>query len=438
MAFGRKQRQIEELSGQLGECQDEVSRLSGKLALESVTGRLSDEVRKELAGMEAAGLLMEDAENAAFVAVIVAERGRLTTELSERLKKDEYDKLAAEFRVSEGPAILERLRELFTHDGTFEEVREEVKRDVSAGLQSELLERERESARQELSNPAVQQAFTAQKSEELKTLGAFVQVRADIRKELEEAWGKTVEAGLAADIRAEEEAREESFKAADLEKLRGGEKTQKFRDKVRAELEKEWKEKTPVQLEEMVRDEELAKLIANRVQLEKEKLARTNRAEEMIQHFDRRGVDVAKLEDGMRVEIYLGSYGPVKVKENYRDNHGYDRERTVVVNKLACQRKLILVSEGKGKFIVQADSLRDAKSEYIRNDSLPRGTVIVIGRKVSENGEAHLENLLAADVPFYYDVDTSTPESITDAKLTVANIIIDGVSARKVDEVEMA
>jgi hypothetical protein len=97
------------------------------------------------------------------------------------------------------------------------------------------------------------------------------------------------------------------------------------------------------------------------------------------------------------------------------------------------------MSLGGGRFSVEDDSLHTAtgaKSEYIRRDAIERGTVIVIGRKTSDAGAESLEPRVKADVPLYFDDDTSTP-SITAAAYPVANVVVDGISARNIEHIEM-
>lgn len=436
MAFGRKQEQIEALTEELRIQTENCGRLHEDLDNARAVGRIAASVSAELEKAEEIGEMREIAESEAFIAVTAMEKERLTSELSRKLQEDEYDRFASNYRIEEGPKILASLQDLFSSDGTYERIHEEARADVRAELQAEVLEGLKTKAKKGLEEPDQKQAAIAEIRTKLADSDELSAFRTNTKLELEETWRNEVWEEVKTEVVAEEKSRETDFKKAEAENVRGSDGTAKFRATTRKDLEATWSKATIEEITAAIKDEELHSLLDEKAEQEKQKLRDEIESKKLLKDFESFGVDVSDLPENTKLEIYLGEYKTFQFEEKYQDNYGYDKKRTVNKKGIACKRTLTLLSRDKGIFVVHADSLHDSASIYERATALRRGTTITIGRKLEEDHHEILEPRVAADVPFYYDDDLSTPE-FSDSLLPVANIKINGLSARKVEHLEM-
>lgn len=395
-----------------------------------------DRARSALGEAAMVSAIEEEAETQALVQVTAEERVRLGTELAAQIRATRYEEFAAQVRTDEGLQIMSDLRDLFETDGTLDRLREEARLDLRAKLQEEVFVEERARVDAELSTEEQKELIKAELRPEVAGSAEMERYRASRRSELEDEWRKEVGLEVTEEIDVEEMDREQEFKLAFHSELKEGKNGKAYREKKREELEKEWRDKTDHDVAAEIRDEELQTLLEAKARLAREKLERENRATTLITAFEGKGVDVASLPAETRVEIFLGDIKSFEVDEEYKDRWDNVQTQKVMKPGVACKRKLTLLARDDSMFVVDDDTLLTHNSAYARRSALHRGTVIAIGRQIRHAGVEELEHVVVADVPLYYDEDTSDSD-VTDATYGVANIVIDGVSAREVHKVEM-
>jgi hypothetical protein len=410
------------------ELEGRVAQLEGQVAVAATVDRISVDVRQIIESPEFQLPLHQDAVAMARSAVVAEERGRLTTELTDSLKRTHYDTYAAQFRASKGDEIREGLDELFQQDGTYASIREQAENDTIVALQEEVVASEEARVRAELGTPEEVATQKAKIAERLRVEGSLDDYRLRVRAELEEQWAAEVQDAVRAEVVVEERAREEDFVASIIEGIKGSDWIARHRRETRNNLEREWKEKTDQEIADRVGDEELQSLIAERSALVKEQLEREIRSKKLLTNFESKGIDVSELVEGDVVTVYLGDKTVLEVIED---------GRWINAPAARCYRILTLCSLGDGTFTVDGDSLLESDSIVEREKAaLHRGTVITIGRKVTKDGESSLEQVLRADVPLYYDDDT-TDDEIQDSLFTVCEVKLNGVYARGLKHYEM-
>lgn len=410
------------------ELEGRVAQLEGQVALAATVDRISVDAREIIESPEFQLPLQADAEAMARSAVVTEERGRLTSELTDSLKRTHYDSYAAQFRASKADEIREGLDELFQQDGTYASIREQAENDTIVALQAEVVAAEEARVRAELEKPEAVAAQKAKIAERLRAEGSLETYRQGFRAELEEWWTAEVQNSVKSEVELEELAREEDFVASIVEIIKGSDWIARHRRETRNILERKWKEKTDQEVADEVADYELQSLIAERTALAKERLQREVRSQKLLTNFESKGIDVSELIEGDVVTLYLGDKTVLEVVEE---------GRYVKVPAVRCYRRLTLCSLGDGTFTVDGDSLLESDSIVEREKAaLHRGTVITIGRKVTKDGESSLEQVLRADVPLYYDDDT-TDDEIQDSLFTVCEVKLNGVYARGLEYYEM-
>lgn len=441
MAFGDKQRHIEHLEGVVNSQATEIDELRTIVGIYEQADQVTLRAAEILGSTSMRGVIDDDATAMAAVQVADEEKARLTRELSERIKAERGKEFAAEFLANEGEAVRTSLISLFQSDGTFDAIREDVVARERAGIRDEVVEAERQRIKAELSAEEERARVQAEIRAAFVDTDEYAALRARVRVELEESWAPDVRDKVAEQVQAEEEAREESFKAELMRSILASDQTADQRARIRAKLEETWGQATVEEVARQVEDEELKELLATLTAQEKDKLIKKTTAEKLLTDFEGTGIDVGSLEKGVSLEIFLGEYKTFKVKrvEDVRDARYQGRYRQQEVEKnvpgISVKRTLTLTSCGDGRFTVDGDSLLTSSSVYEQASGLHRGTTIVVGRKVVTNHDASLQHTLRADVPFYFDDDTTTDE-IQDSLLTIANVKINGISARKIEHFE--
>lgn len=152
--------------------------------------------------------------------------------------------------------------------------------------------------------------------------------------------------------------------------------------------------------------------------------------------FEGLGIDISKLKENTKVAIFLGTVGSVKATETYKDAWNESKTRQVNATGVICKRKLTLLALGDGRFLTKGDTLLDSASVYDEHSAIPVSTKVVLGHKIHDNGQEILEQRLAADDTLYYDDDT-TDTKIASTYLPIADVTINGISARGIQHVEM-
>lgn len=439
MAFNDKQRQIDEQAARIETLEEQLQHAQTELQFAQRAGDvvLRAEAAESLRHLDEAGVMEEEAEAIAEQNVGNVLRSTMVREMADGLVKAEYDRFAAKVRETEGPEIKANLEETLEADGTFARERKRARDDVRAEIQAELLAEAKQRALEVEGTEEKREAYRAAIRPEVMASEEVQQHAADVRKANEAGWYGEVAAEAQAEIDAEEAAREEDYKNAAAQEYKDSERGQKYRMGRRAKLHETWDDAWPDAVAAEIDDEELKALLTAKAEREKEKLRKEEAAAKLLEAFEGRGVDTAALPADTRITIYLGEMGEREKKTTeYNRRTGRNEEVVTTQTVIVCQRVLELTAEGDGKFTLDGDSLLAAKSPYLRNDAIEQGTTLTIGRVIHEQKEERLGGHVVADVNLYYDADNTDGE-ITDSEVPVANIVVDGISARKYDVVQM-
>jgi hypothetical protein len=410
----------------------ENARLQHNLELNAPVGRIALGIQREIQSADSQAFALEQAETMAYATVCDEEKQALTRELADELRQTRREEFTERMRLEHGPALRTTLDAQFTRDGTYAQVESDARKEVEGAIRGVLITQKRAEVEAELDTPESRAAIEQEIREELEGSTEMDEYRSDVRSARQDTWRAEVRASVTATIDAGEEAGEADFKERYEVEVRKSDATRRRRQSVRSNLEQTWREATDEKVAKALGDEELQALLTEKAEQAKEKLRRENHARELIADFEGLGIDVTQAEENTKIVVYLGSRGPVKVTEKDR----YGDKSTVEKQGVICKRKLTFTSLGAGRFLTEGDSLLNSESVYERNDCLQPGTIVVLGRKVRENGTEKLDYRLAADVPFFYDDDTTTP-NIVDTMLGIADVEINGISARDIKYVSM-
>ncbi len=416
----------------------EVVELRRRLDLEAAVGRVAAHAREQVTEYEEGGALLSEAESMARMAVAEQARVELREDLTIGLIEERREEVSAQVRTEEGPGLRRELHSLFETDGTYDRVEEGVRSDLRRSIHDELVEERREQIRKELDTPEEREKFAIRMRPEIMTAPDMQDFRDGLRQELETGWRSEAEADAQRAIESEERSREAAFKEEYATAYREGRSGKQYQASIRESLEREWRDKTIEEVNEQLRDEELSKILKLRRDHELEKVRRETLAKELVGRFEGRGIDTSDIEEGSEIKLYLGKAGISEVtKRQIKDSYYKTYEDvTVQIEGVYYRRILTLTSMGDGHFIMVKDTLSASSSPYEHEYAIPEGTVVALGRVVNHNGERKMEHRIAADVTLHYDDDTSTPEEFIDTFAPVANIEIDGVSARPLEFVE--
>jgi hypothetical protein len=372
-----------------------------------------------------------DVQERAVGIVAVERREELEAETARELVRTRGDEVYAQLQQTEGPAIRTRLHEQFTGDGTYERAERRVRGEFESGVRQELLAEQAAKVRAELDTPEGKEAYKQSILPEVMESPEMSEVRRTIRQELERGWRTEATEAAKTAIRAEEEAREEDYRIEYMRVYMDTHDGRNLRERTRRRLEEKWRDKSIEEIAALLEDEELQRLLGERAERARQELEKKNRAERLLADFEGAGLDMTTISAGSRLIVYLGSYG----KKDQREERAYGGYETKQKLTVTCMRKLEFVARGEGKFKVLTDSLHDSDNPWTKAATLPQGTILTIGDFVSENGVLSMTHTLTADAPFCYDTDSTDPE-FTTTPVNVANIKVDGVSARKVEAVE--
>lgn len=414
----------------------EAERLAHQLAIREPVGRIAIGVQQELETADSRGYVNAEAERIAQIAVFSAERQSMIEELAGELKRTRYDEYADRLREVEGPAIQKQLDEHFQTDGTYASIESKARSDVTAEIHSNVRAQKRAEIDTLLSTDEERQRISEDVREKVEGSEEIARYRKDVRSRLEAGWRAEVTVEVQDTVEREEMADEDAYKAEYAQQVRDTDMMKRKRADVRNRLEQDWRSKTVEEVASAIQDEELQDLLSTRAEREKERLRRESYAHDLVQNFESIGLDVSDVEEGTKISVLLGQLSTLKVKEQYKNSWNEVQTREVSKTGIVCQRKLTFIALGGNRFMVGDDSLHNSASVYERNDALEHGTIVVLGRCVKENGQQKLEHRLAADVPFYFDDDTTSP-NIIDAQMSIADVSVNGISARGIEHVQM-
>lgn len=435
MAFG-KQAIIENLEDQLATERRVNQELQRQLDVTGQVGRIATAVEAELGHIEEMGVTGEEAERAAQVSVFSTERAKLVKDTTEDLIDTHRDRYVADLCIKEGPAIRMNVDAELKANGTYAHIEAEERSKLEQNLRESLIAEQREKIVADLQSDESQAGLRFKVAEEVRGSGEMEKYTDTQRAQLEEKWAEEARAEVRQEIDDAETAREIEFKTAYKAQQIQTQRWKSYRESKRADLERNWSGVTSVELAAGIDDEELTLLLEQKARDAASELEKELHGKKLLGEFEGRGIDAGSLEQGTRLDILLGSIVDIKVKEDYRDYNGYPAQRDVTKPGVKCLRKLTLTACGEGRFTVDRDSLSESKSVYEQDNSIDSGVIVVIGRKVSENGDQKLEQRLVAGIPLQYDDDTTTPNFV-DTKVPIADVVINGVSARGLSTVQM-
>jgi hypothetical protein len=418
------ERRVEELGREKVELDYQNQRLR-------VADSLIPLLEEELGRLTGSDDFDDEVKQNALGIVAIRRTEEMKEEMATALVRRHGDDLYARLKEEQGPAIRAGLHEKFTQDGTYVREEERVRKEFGQGVRHELLAEQAAKVRADLDTPEGREAYKASILPEVMESPEMAEVRSTIRHELEHDWRTEATAEAKKTITAEEEAREEDFKAEYAQTYMNTYDGRNLRERIRSRLEEKWRDKSIEEIAALLEDEELQRLLGERAERARIKLEKQNKAEALLEHFEGAGLDMTTISEGSRLIVYLGSYG----KKDVRQEKPYGGYEVKSVLSVTCMRKLEFVARGEGKFKVLTDSLQDSDNPWTKAATLPQGTILTIGDFVSENGVLSMTHTLTADAPFCYDTDSTDPE-FTTTPVNVANIKIDGVSARKVENVD--
>lgn len=402
------------------ELTNQVERLQAELIIARSAGAIATDVERVLTYFNESGQPEEAAKAAAVAEVSASHKARLVETRKDALLAEKGEEFADTYRREEGPRIRATLDQQFRTDGTYETVSEQVQGKVNEEIRAEVISAEEARVRAELDTPETREAYTAQIRDGVARSADMQAFRQTVRAANEQVWKKEVEDSVSTGIQADEADREPDFKTAYEGVYRDSSAFKNRRDSVRAQLEREWRDATAATIAEKLGDEELRRLLDKKAQLAKEQLERETKAAELLRTFETSGINMTVMEKGSKLTVQLGTITKAR-------NDGYGGNR---LDTLDCMRTLEFIVLGDGKFKVRSDSISTSKSPWERDIALKEGHVLGLGNELSENSNRVLEPYLAADTYLHYDDDTTTPSVFDRMPIPVANVIIDGVSAR--------
>jgi hypothetical protein len=470
----------------------QVEALEQQLADARLVGTVASGAQLEIERLQDEGVVGSEALEQATANVVDRERSRLVRSERERLEEEVSDGIIEQLRTEQLPTIRERLMEGFREDGTMARLTREARQQVEEELRPGVLQELVTAAEEEFADPVKREEVRDALRQDLEASDEIARLREDRRFDIEaeerDKVRRHLEDEVVADVDTDESraaiaagVREELLDSDELRAFREGLLRQRrsdlrepvadelradiarqvageepsIRARIRRELEEsddiaEYRRTTTVRLErevsamtdeevrEAVNDQELERLLRDRADAMKEELRREKVARELNEAFTRGdGIDVMAIEKGTAVEIYLGEtedIGPytfVEPNPNGTDDQKVEKQTTFYA------RKLTLACVGNGKFVVNGDSFFSANvGRHERNAGILSGTIIAIGRQEKNGQESSLAPALFADVPLWYDVDT-TDDKIKSALYPVLDVVISGVSARGVEHVDL-
>jgi hypothetical protein len=422
MSWTGKQEQIDDLTRQLAEA-------NRQLDISQAAGVIAVQVGEAIAEYTTTGEADQAARDMAYTQVLASEQQSITDEIRDGLLRTKRSELRAQCVQNEGPGISKELDAQFKADGTYDRERLGVQARVREEITEELKSKAKDQAAAEIDTPENRERFKAEIRPGVADLADVENFRRTRRQELEVKWREEVEADVNRQTADEEGARETEFKAQYEQDYRQTPKFERLREQTRTDLKNKWRDATIETVNAELKDEELTAILTEKARLAKEKLDRKNRATELLHQFEGAGIDVKAIENDSKITIELGEILMEKPKSDYG---GYsDRPAQPVLHR---SRVIILLALGDGRFQVLGDSLTSSKSKWESMLAIDEGVVISIGNLHSENGERTLGPRIRADVPLGYDDDTTTPSKFVGTPVQVANVIIDGVSAREILE----
>ncbi len=480
------------LEGDKLSLESQLAELRRRLDAATLTGTIAGAASLEVERLIDSGAVDSEALEQATASVVDDERARLVRAERRRLESEAADEIVARVRETEGPGIRERISKELEQDGTitrFEreararvedelrpgvedeardrvdaefadperraEIRAEIVTDVDGSEEIARLREIRRATIEDEEREDVTAELEAGVDEELDTPESRARIRAELKEALKDSeelreyrdsllrqkraeLEGPVDEELRADIARSVVSQEPVIRARIRQRLEASDDIARYREQRVAQLEREVESMTDDEVRAAINDKELETLVRKRADAMKEELRREATARELNDAFTRGdGIDVRGIEKDTTVEIYLGEIEDLGEYEFTEPNPNGNGNRNVTKSTAFYQRKLTLSSVGNGKFVVNGDSF--FSQNVGRHETFARilsGTIIAIGRQEKNGQDISLAPALFADVPLWYDVDT-TDDKIKSALYPVQDVVISGVSARAIEHLDI-
>jgi hypothetical protein len=389
-----------------------------------IIGRITDVAEHALKQAEKSGEVQISAAQTAEEVVKARYVDHATAQHADEMITEHADAI----RMEKGPGwdgeIRDHLDEKFSSDGTYDRVKRDTEADAIRTVAETLREEIRQKEKDRLASPEEQERLRIKAQKLMEESGDASRIREAAQKEAEQIALEEAQR----DIEQEEEARKPEYVTGFKSDWREGNQGQRYAQSVRSRLESKWNGKAIEELEEEIQDEEFKRLREERVKRETEALKQEKFYAEQLAEFSKGGIETTKIPEGSSLTIYLGEIESFDTrKQNERGNWHNTQGRRV-----AAKRILKVTALNDGRFAVDHDSLEQSDSVYEQAAAIEHGMIIHLGRREIDksNGDEspRLNEVLREGIVLYYD-DDKTDENITDTRLPIANIEINGTSA---------
>jgi hypothetical protein len=423
-------------SARLAEVEPLLRRLQD---IQRISGGVAHLAQVEVSNLLESGQIEDDAEPIAVAGVVSQERARLTEEKARELRDNHGKEYAAKFRATEGSVIEQKLREKYESDGTFELIQSRVEDDVIEAIDAEVRREEEERLRVLLGQPEQRERIKQERLELLRTGEEGEKIRLDTRATLEQEWDEEILNELKATIMEEENCREQDYKTNRRDAFASSRSINSFREETRAKNEAAWAEATLEDLKDAISDEESERAIALRVLQEAIKADEQEKlmtAKELLTKFETTGIDTSDFSEGQVVSLYLGKNRvEQRTQRVKRRGSSYYDDVPYAAKVVDCSRMITVVALGDGKFAVKDDSMNNSSSPHDKRAALPNGTVVTMGMKLIVDRKDTYTQKLVAGAELLVD-DNTTDDEVISTHERLADVTVNGVSARHTDHVE--
>lgn len=404
---------------------DHTVQLSEQLKHAKSANLITDIASRALTEAEQSGEVQISAEDAAMGVVKKRFVDQASGVIANQIIDERSDVIRAQHTPEWIEEMKERVRQQYESDGTFETIEKDVTAEAVRTIAEELRAEYRESVVHENDNPEKREEIKRKAGELLEQEG----YRRSLEAELHRQWSEEAREATRDEIEQNVRATEADFKERWKKQWRESADGQYHEQTRRRHYEQIWAGKSREEVASQVDDEVLNELLKERANREKQALEKEAFYDEYLADFTGSGIDVDKIPEGATVTLLLGNV-EAQVEKDY---YGNIKSRKNAIN---LKRRIKLTSLGDGRFRVESDSMSESNSPHEKEEvARTAGEVIYIGRKsVDKTTNGHdepiLEHTLRSDVPLWIDDDKKDPK-ITPAYYPLANILINGISARK-------
>lgn len=424
-----KQETIDNLETRATDAERENSLMRGQLATaltiigEDGKDGVAARALRRVEELKQSGALDARALDGVVVELQIEESKRYEDSLIDSLKEKHRADVAKRIRINEGPQIRAKLDELFSTDGTYDAIDEEIETAVRTEITEVLLTEHREKLEAEMSTPEAKEELIASLVAEMRADGTYDRIKREVKTEIQKQWDEEARQELKDEITAEESTGEEAFKEEKKKALRGSVAYKNTRSAIRKSIRAKWAEDANDCLAEDAKSEELAKLVAERIALEKTRIKEVQtsiNADKLKNEFyGSGGFDMDSLSEGTRVTVYLGEVTKGRLRVSERNANFIGRGD---VNRIDREITMIATAD-KGHFCVVSDSLSESDSIYEQKAAIVPDTVVAVGRKLIKYGAEEFQHTIAAGVRMVYDTNTNDSD-FNDTYLTVVDLQI--------------